>query len=105
MPARRVVVVGAGFAGLAAAEALTARGAEVIVFEARDRVGGRVRSARLENGAVVEFSELVAHQDYTVCERVQQGVRSRAFTHGVYAEKDELPYRFTQRYLAALDRP
>jgi monoamine oxidase len=55
LPARRVVVVGAGFAGLAAAEALTARGAEVIVFEARDRVGGRVRSARLENGAVVEF--------------------------------------------------
>ena len=53
----------------------------------------------------VEFSELVAHQDYVVCERVQQGVRSRAFTHGVYAEKDELPYRFNQRYLAALDRP
>ena len=55
MPARRVVVVGAGFAGLAAAEELTARGAEAIVFEARDRVGGRVRSASLENGAVVEL--------------------------------------------------
>jgi Rieske 2Fe-2S family protein len=53
----------------------------------------------------VEFSELVAHQDYVVCERVQQGVRSRAFSHGVYAEKDELPYLFNQRYLAALDRP
>lgn len=51
----------------------------------------------------VEFSELVAHQDYVVCERVQQGVRSRAFTHGVFAEKDELPYAFTQRYLAARD--
>ena len=53
----------------------------------------------------VEFSELVAHQDYVVCERVQQGVRSRAFTHGVYAEKDELPFLFNQRYLAARDRP
>jgi Rieske 2Fe-2S family protein len=53
----------------------------------------------------VEFSELVAHQDYVVCERVQQGVRSRAFTHGVYAEKDELPYRFNERYRAALARP
>jgi monoamine oxidase len=52
---RRVVVVGAGFAGLAAAEALAAGGAEVLVFEARDRVGGRVHSARLENGAVVEL--------------------------------------------------
>jgi hypothetical protein len=36
---------------------------------------------------------------------VQQGVGSRAFTHGVYAEKDELPYAFSQRYLAARDRP
>jgi monoamine oxidase len=52
---RRIVVVGAGFAGLAAAEALAAGGAEVTVFEARDRVGGRVRSGRLENGAVVEL--------------------------------------------------
>ncbi len=52
---------------------------------------------------VVDFAELVAHQDYVVCERVQLGVRSRAFTHGVYPEKDELPYRFTQRYLAARD--
>lgn len=50
-----VVVVGAGFAGLAAAEALSSRGAEVTVFEARDRVGGRVHSRRLDNGAVVEL--------------------------------------------------
>jgi Rieske 2Fe-2S family protein len=54
---------------------------------------------------VVEFAELVAHQDYVICERVQQGVRSRAFTHGVYAEKDALPYAFNRTYLAARDRP
>lgn len=52
---------------------------------------------------IVEFNELVAHQDYVVCERVQQGVRSRAFTHGVYPEKDALPYSFDRRYLAARD--
>jgi monoamine oxidase len=52
---RRVVVVGAGLAGLAAAEALVAGGAEVTVCEARDRVGGRVHSGRLDNGAVVEL--------------------------------------------------
>jgi monoamine oxidase len=39
------VVVGAGLAGLEAALALSAAGADVIVFEARDRVGGRVVSA------------------------------------------------------------
>jgi glycine betaine catabolism A len=49
---------------------------------------------------IVEFSELVAHQDYVVCERVQRGVRSRAFTHGVLAEKDALLDGFNARYLA-----
>ena len=45
MPARtaetEVVVVGAGIAGLSAAHALADRGTEVLVLEARDRVGGR----------------------------------------------------------------
>ena len=36
-----VVVVGAGFAGLSAAVALTRRGARVLVLEARSRLGGR----------------------------------------------------------------
>jgi monoamine oxidase len=51
----RVAVVGAGFAGLTAADELRRAGAEVVVLEARDRVGGRVWSRRLENGAVVEM--------------------------------------------------
>ena len=51
----RVVVVGAGFAGLAAADALLDAGADVTVLEARDRVGGRVHSRALSNGAVVEL--------------------------------------------------
>jgi Rieske 2Fe-2S family protein len=54
-------------------------------------------------GEIVEFTEMVANQDYVVCERVQLGVRSRAFDHGVYAEKDELPLAFNRRYLAARD--
>jgi monoamine oxidase len=41
-----VIVAGAGFAGLAAARALEARGASVTVIEARDRVGGRVWTIR-----------------------------------------------------------
>ncbi|MGL5247694.1 MAG: FAD-dependent oxidoreductase, partial [Brooklawnia sp.] len=36
------VVVGAGFAGLAAAVELSGRGKDVVVLEARDRIGGRV---------------------------------------------------------------
>ncbi len=53
--APRVIVIGAGFAGLAAADALVRAGVEVTVLEARDRVGGRVWSRELPNGAVVEF--------------------------------------------------
>jgi hypothetical protein len=51
----RAVVIGAGYAGLAAADALRAGGAEVTVLEARDRVGGRVWSVPFgETGAVIE---------------------------------------------------
>lgn len=42
--APRVIVIGAGFAGLAAAYELRTAGYEVVVLEARDRVGGRVLS-------------------------------------------------------------
>src|SRR5215468_1848344 len=46
----RVVVAGAGFAGLMAADRIARSRHEVIVLEARDRVGGRVWSAELTPG-------------------------------------------------------
>ncbi len=49
-----VVVVGAGVAGLAAARALEAAGCDIVLLEARDRVGGRVFGAEVA-GAKVEL--------------------------------------------------
>ena len=51
----RVCVIGAGFAGLAAADELLRGGAEVTLLEARRRVGGRVASRTLDSGSVIEL--------------------------------------------------
>lgn len=44
---RPVIVVGAGAAGLGAARAMTSAGRQVLVLEARDRIGGRVHTVDL----------------------------------------------------------
>jgi monoamine oxidase len=46
-PVDRVVVVGAGIAGLAAASRLRRAGIPCVVLEARDRVGGRLHTVDL----------------------------------------------------------
>lgn len=50
-----VVIVGAGFAGLAAARALAAAGVEPLVLEARDRVGGRVYTRPAADGTPLDL--------------------------------------------------
>jgi polyamine oxidase len=51
-PVERVVVVGAGIAGLTVASALTHAGVECVVLEARDRIGGRLYTADLAGSPV-----------------------------------------------------
>ena len=48
---------------------------------------------------IVEFNERVTQQDNDACVRVQRGVTSRAFEHGVFPAKDGWVYKFDQRYL------
>jgi monoamine oxidase len=62
----RVVVVGAGFAGLAAADSLRAEGVEVTVLEARDRVGGRVWSVPFAGAVVERGAEFILPQNTTL---------------------------------------
>src|SRR3954470_10726163 len=49
-----VVVVGAGYSGMAAAWKLWKQGYRVKVLDAMDRVGGRTLTARLSDGTVVD---------------------------------------------------
>lgn len=49
-----VCVVGAGLAGLTAARQLADAGRDVVVLEARDRVGGRVLTEQLADGTVID---------------------------------------------------
>ncbi len=61
-PHMDVVVVGAGFAGLAASRTLAARGMEVELLEATDRVGGRAHTISDEHdGLPVELGPEFVH--------------------------------------------
>ena len=46
MSRKKVIIIGAGLAGLASAYKLSQWGFEVVMYEARDRVGGRVETLR-----------------------------------------------------------
>ena len=74
----RVVVAGAGFAGLMAAYRVAEAGHEVVVLEARDRVGGRVWSQELIPGdprTVVERGAEFVLDGYDVMRAVLADLR------------------------------
>ena len=68
-----VIVVGAGLAGLQCAELLVAAGRDVVVLEARDRLGGRVRTRRFADGQWCELgAEFVDDSHRTVLGLVER---------------------------------
>ena len=59
-----VVIIGAGISGLGCAAALSANGVSVLVFEARDDIGGRLATYRpADGGPVLELGAQVIHGD------------------------------------------
>jgi len=84
----KIIIVGAGLAGLTCAKVLRARGTEVAVFEASDDVGGRVRTDErdgflLDRGFQVYFTSYPVagrHLDY-------EALDFRDFDPGVIVHK------------------
>jgi monoamine oxidase len=67
-----VVVVGAGASGLAAAYSLRKAGLSVIVFEARDRVGGRTWSEKVAGAVIDHGGQWIGPAQTRVCELVDE---------------------------------
>jgi 2,4-dienoyl-CoA reductase-like NADH-dependent reductase (Old Yellow Enzyme family)/thioredoxin reductase len=82
-PRRKVVVVGAGPAGLEAARVCAERGHEVVVFEASERPGGQVLLAARSS----RRKEMIGVIDWRVAQLEEHGVAIRTAT---YAGADEV---------------
>jgi len=85
----RVIVVGAGLAGLTCAKVLMERGAEVLVFEASDGVGGRVRTDE-KDGFLLDRGFQVYFTSYPVSRKHldHDALDFRAFDPGAIIHRD-----------------
>ncbi|HET6224487.1 MAG TPA: FAD-dependent oxidoreductase, partial [Dongiaceae bacterium] len=89
-PARKIVVVGAGPAGLEAARVAAERGHEVVLFEAASEAGGQLRLA----AALQRRREIIGIVDWRLAQHERLGVRTRynllAEVSDVLAEKPDV---------------
>lgn len=110
----RVVIIGAGVAGLAAARELTNAGRAVVIVEARDRIGGRVYSTEdnrclvpVELGA--EFVHGLSPDSWTVLTSHKIPAVEVSFDH-IYIENQKVvpPEKFAKSFekvMNGLPRP
>jgi phytoene dehydrogenase-like protein len=87
-----VVVVGAGLAGLRAAQLLTAAGREVVVLEQSDGIGGRVRTDRVD-GFTLDRGFQLYNPAYPEGRLAWPDLRIRSFAPGVVVVRDGQAYR------------
>ena len=107
-PNAPIVVVGAGMAGLTCAAELCAAGREVVVLEASDGVGGRVRTDRHPDGFLLDRGFQVILDAYPALKRQVdlEALRPAAFDAGahVWNGRRLIPLADPFRHPAALPR-
>jgi monoamine oxidase len=67
-----VIIVGAGMAGLAAAQRLAGGGKSCVLLEARDRVGGRIHTLREDNVSIELGAEFIHGRHPALWELIRQ---------------------------------
>lgn len=97
-----VIIVGAGLAGLKAASELEARGRSVIVLEARDRVGGRLKPGMIAGEVIDRGGQWVGPgQNRLLAEAARFGVE----TYPQYDKGAQIMWREDKRLRYAGDVP
>jgi monoamine oxidase len=81
-----IVVVGAGLAGLTAADRLARHGMTVTVLEARDRVGGRTRGLQVAPGGWVDAGAAYLGDRHTELIALMRRLRVRAAPAGMVGD-------------------
>jgi monoamine oxidase len=85
-----VAVVGAGLAGLYAGTTLMQAGVDVVVLEARERVGGRTFSQTLANGVTIERGGEYVDVDHHDVRRVCAELGLNLIPHGIAFQRRQL---------------
>ena len=90
-----VIIVGAGLAGLTAARELTAAGIDVVVLEARDRVGGRTCTQPASDGTLIDMGgQWIGPTQHHLIRLAEQ---VGASTFPTYVDGENIEYRDGQR--------
>lgn len=97
-----VAVVGAGLAGLKAAQALEARGLSVCVLEARDRVGGRLKPGTIAGHVIDRGGQWVGPQQSLL---LKEAAALGVATYPQYAEGRSILHYKGARSESASDIP
>lgn len=85
----KVIIIGAGFSGLAAAYQLKQKGIDCVVLESRNRIGGRVFSHQITNDLVIELGGEWVGNSHTriqeLCAELNLELKNNQFdTHLIY---------------------